>query len=358
MRSRPLAGQRVREMDWLQRIAGLVDREGAAARVVIVEATGPTPRAAGTGMLVTMTLAEGKIGRGSIEREAIAAARELIARLGSPDAAPRWPRAMLVNATGPVLGETSGGIARLAIEAYGPAEIAALSRLRRSDQADPILARRLETGSPPAFLSSAGARAQSDAGWAPALRRLAADPLLSLSLVTEPDGVPAIVERVSPHLPPFHVYGTGLVARALVRQLAGLPFDTAWIDAEPAHFPDAVPAGVRLITHADISEFARRSPAGAFHAVMTASHDLDLAVCLALLEADAFTYLGVIGSRLKHERLMARLADEGVPRDRLARLVCPIGLPDIRSKHPAVIAVSIAAQALIALQARHAVTKR
>jgi xanthine dehydrogenase accessory factor len=66
----------------------------------------------------------------------------------------------------------------------------------------------------------------------------------------------------------------------------------------------------------------------------------------------------VIGSRVKRERLLARLALEGMPAEQLAKVVCPIGLPEIRSKQPAVIAVSIAAQALIVLQADQAGTKR
>ena len=53
---------------------------------------------------------------------------------------------------------------------------------------------------------------------------------------------------------------------------------------------------------------------------------------------------------MKRKRLLARLGGEGFAPDTLQRLACPIGLPGIKSKTPAVVAVSVAAQALLALQ--------
>jgi xanthine dehydrogenase accessory factor len=38
----------------------------------------------------------------------------------------------------------------------------------------------------------------------------------------------------------------------------------------------------------------------------------------------------------------------GLSDDQIARLVCPIGLPDIRDKEPSIIATGVAAQLLIA----------
>ena len=43
----------------------------------------------------------------------------------------------------------------------------------------------------------------------------------------------------------------------------------------------------------------------------------------------------------------------GLESTMIARLVCPIGLEGIAGKEPAVIAISIAAQLLIAFEARH-----
>ena len=341
-------------MDWLQRIAELVASDGAAARVVIVEVSGPTPRAAGADMLVTMSAAAGKIGRGAIEREAIATARGLIAQVEVPGGNPRWPRAVLRFETGPVLGERSGGSVVLLVEAFGSAEIEALSRLRSRLDGEYLVARAVIAGvptvMPPLEPTTKAGRVAVEDPWREAVTRFRNDPRLTIVHVAPHGEASAVVERFAPRREPFHVYGTGLAARALVRLLADLPFDVTWVDVEPAHFPVAVPERVRAISSADPAMLARATPAGGFHAVMTASHDLDLAVCRALLEADGFAYLGVIGSRLKRQRLLARLKQDGVPEARLAQVVCPIGLGEIKSKQPPVIAVSIAAQALIVLQ--------
>jgi len=41
-----------------------------------------------------------------------------------------------------------------------------------------------------------------------------------------------------------------------------------------------------------------------------------------------------------------RLAQRGIARDRFARLTCPIGIPGIKGKEPAVIAAAVVAQLL------------
>jgi len=45
-------------------------------------------------------------------------------------------------------------------------------------------------------------------------------------------------------------------------------------------------------------------------------------------------------------RFEHRLAERGIPRQRLAEMVCPIGVPGITGKAPAVIAASVVAQLL------------
>jgi xanthine dehydrogenase accessory factor len=89
-----------------------------------------------------------------------------------------------------------------------------------------------------------------------------------------------------------------------------------------------------------------QAPPGAFYLVLTHSHDLDLAITQAVLRRGDFAYLGLIGSRTKRARFEQRLRQRGVPPDRLARLVCPIGLPGMPGKAPALVAVAVVAQLL------------
>ena len=83
---------------------------------------------------------------------------------------------------------------------------------------------------------------------------------------------------------------------------------------------------------------------------MTHSHPLDLAVCEAVLRRGDFAYLGLIGSATKRSRFTRRLRARGLDPAQVGRLVCPIGIPGIADKRPAVIAAAVAAQLLIAFE--------
>jgi xanthine dehydrogenase accessory factor len=97
-----------------------------------------------------------------------------------------------------------------------------------------------------------------------------------------------------------------------------------------------------------------KAPAGAFFLVMTHSHPLDLEICARVLQRSDVAYLGLIGSETKRARFAGRLRAIGIPPQALARLTCPIGIPGIVGKEPAVIAASVAAQLLIIAGRRQA----
>ena len=93
-------------------------------------------------------------------------------------------------------------------------------------------------------------------------------------------------------------------------------------------------------------------PPDAYCLVMTHSHELDQNLCEALLRRGDFAWLGLIGSATKQRRFMQRFKEKGLTQAQLARLTCPIGIPDIQSKQPGAIAVSVAAQLLQLREAR------
>jgi xanthine dehydrogenase accessory factor len=62
---------------------------------------------------------------------------------------------------------------------------------------------------------------------------------------------------------------------------------------------------------------------------------------------ERFGYVGLIGSATKRARFLGQMRGAGLTEVQLARLVCPIGVPGLESKDPAVIAASTAAQLLI-----------
>jgi xanthine dehydrogenase accessory factor len=91
---------------------------------------------------------------------------------------------------------------------------------------------------------------------------------------------------------------------------------------------------------ADPARVVRLAPAGADHLIMTYSHQMDLAICNALLGHD-FASAGLIGSATKWARFRGRLTALGHTPASIARIACPIG--DIRlGKHPQAIAIGVA----------------
>jgi len=78
---------------------------------------------------------------------------------------------------------------------------------------------------------------------------------------------------------------------------------------------------------------------------MTHDPPFDRAITAAALRR-GFAYVGFIGSATKRARFEKRFRELGLPRERIASLVCPIGISGIADKDPAVIAASVAAQLL------------
>ena len=85
--------------------------------------------------------------------------------------------------------------------------------------------------------------------------------------------------------------------------------------------------------------------------IMSFSHaeDLDIvARCLhRLRQQQDLPFIGLIGSRTKWSVFRRRLAERGFTEGDMDRVTCPIGVPGIPGKQPAVIAASVAAQLLM-----------
>lgn len=198
-----------------------------------------------------------------------------------------------------------------------------------------------------AMLASGEASTQLDLPLGPALDQCCGGHLvIDLQRVETAPAGPFTLTRDGPLLvdPPRRtvaVYGAGHVGQALVRALAPLPFDLAWVDARPeASWPVAGPLPCRRLALPETA--AAEAPDDAFHLVMTHSHAVDLEIVAAVL-GRPFAFLGLIGSASKKAAFLNRLHERGLD---TSRLTCPIGLPAISGKEPAVIAASVAAQLL------------
>jgi xanthine dehydrogenase accessory factor len=194
----------------------------------------------------------------------------------------------------------------------------------------------------------AGARAGEDVG-APVVRELALGPSLGQCCGGR---ATLLLEPVLPVRWNVAVFGAGHVGQALVRILSELPCAVTWIDARADQLPAHPPAGVRCVVSESPEDEIASLAAGADVVVMTHSHALDLAIVEAALRRGTHGYLGVIGSRTKRARFVQRLAARGRSEEELGTMTCPVGVPGIRGKHPAVIAVAVAAQLLERRSAR------
>ena len=91
-------------------------------------------------------------------------------------------------------------------------------------------------------------------------------------------------------------------------------------------------------------------PAGSHVLIMTHDHAEDFALCDAALRLpQPLGSIGLIGSSAKWTRFRAQLGAQGHEPDTIARITCPIGIPGVPGKEPAVIAVAVAAALLPAL---------
>ena len=108
----------------------------------------------------------------------------------------------------------------------------------------------------------------------------------------------------------------------------------------PAEVPDNVTIEATDTPEACVDE----APDNASYLVLTHSHALDLQLTEAILRRPNVGWFGLIGSKTKRAQFTSRLEVKGLSTQ---NMVCPIGLPGIIDKAPAVIAASVAAQLLM-----------
>jgi xanthine dehydrogenase accessory factor len=150
------------------------------------------------------------------------------------------------------------------------------------------------------------------------------------------------------------LFGAGHVGAAIVRALAELPCRVTWVDERDDLFPAEVPANVSVEATDTPEALVEKAPQGTIFLVMTHSHALDLRLSHAILSRPGALHgdwFGLIGSETKRRQFEHRLRERGIDDARLGAMVCPVGIPGIEGKAPAVIAASVAAQLLTVWEA-------
>ncbi|WP_207344583.1 xanthine dehydrogenase accessory protein XdhC [Arthrobacter sp. E3] len=170
-------------------------------------------------------------------------------------------------------------------------------------------------------------------------------------------GVVRVLLETIGRRPTVAVFGAGHVGRELARILSRHEIvlhladsREGMIDGVLAATLEAGPAAVHLHTLPAPETLIAELPDGAHLLILTHDHAEDLMLCDAALRREGFGSIGVIGSATKWARFRMKLTAEGHSEALLERIQCPIGVPDITGKHPAVIAIGVAADLMRVFQ--------
>ena len=306
------------------RIRETIERHGAAGMLSVIGAAGSVPRETGARIVLQPDGGfYGSIGGGRLEYEAIAAARAAL-KAGRGEAQFRdWP-------LGPNLGQCCGGLVKTLTETFDRHDLAAVRRLEQAEK----------TG---AFVTTS--RVDDDGR----IARTLAPPGAAGCEDAKPGrfAKTAFDEHFGEATTPVLLFGAGHVGRAVVLALAPLPFTVRWIDSRPDQFPQYLPQNVVTICTDAVNRELAEAPRDAFVIVMTHSHPLDFDITVAALRRRTFDFVGLIGSETKRARFASFARQMGVAESDIDRLVCPIGITEIKGKEPAVIAAALAAQLLM-----------
>lgn len=150
---------------------------------------------------------------------------------------------------------------------------------------------------------------------------------------------------------PLTLFGAGHVGLAIARIARDLPLTLHWIDSRDHPFPAGpLPPGWRQEAVDPIADAVPDLAPGSAVLVMSYSHAEDFNLVAACLkrqrERADLGFIGMIGSRTKWASFRQRLQARGFTEAELAQVVCPIGVPGVAGKQPAVIAVAVLAQIL------------
>lgn len=321
--------------DWLTAAAN-DDGTQVSVLVTVALVEGSGPREAGAKMRVSLQRQLDTIGGGHLELRAVEIAKSMLMTGVNTARLERF-------ALGPSLGQCCGGVVYLVFEPVDAGLTQVLQVLRERRQQDSWRVTALD-GEAVSALFDAEANL------------LAGTPMQAPDTFSRERGTHVAQDGggrrwlVDPCLAPrahLTLFGAGHVGAAIVRALADLPCHITWVDEREDMFPAHLPDNVRIAATDMPEEFVAMAPVGGSFLVMTHSHALDQRLTEAIMAREDGGWFGLIGSQTKRKQFEHRLQARGVAAERIAAMVCPIGMPGIHNKAPAVIAASVACQLLM-----------
>ncbi len=305
---------------WIDQIHASLDEDKGICRVVVADTKGSSPRSAGAEMFVTCDQIWQSIGGGQLEFEAISIARNQFKKAEKTGFYRHWQSFAL----GPNLGQCCGGHVTLLFEVFLPqikAELPDAEQVRQK-----------------------GCVHHKDA------TKICSAAELPVTIASQDKQTGSLFTPACRPVHALYLYGAGHVGRQVMAATALLELERCWIDTEKARFPEQTSSDIQIIPAKNMAIIARHAPQHAIHIVMSYAHHLDEEIVHAVLQQDNFYRLGLIGSRTKAQRFKKALLKRGIREEQLAKLICPIGLPDIQDKSPGHVGLAVAGQIAVWLE--------
>jgi xanthine dehydrogenase accessory factor len=327
--------------------------------VTVAATRGSVPRAPGTKMLVGPGYQFGTVGGGHLEMRALQIARALLAGASQGKTIATCIERF---ALGPSLGQCCGGAVHLVFEHCSGQLAAVLDGLQQRRRQHSWRCSAIDGDASAALFDDAAVLLAGLDFPDPAVPALTCITQGSAGLAAgagagtgtyidcDDTGRRWLIDPCPAPRSHLMLFGAGHVGSALIKALAAIDCHVTWVDQREDQFPSTLPSNVTIeITDTPQALVAQALPGSSF-LVMTHSHALDFSLIEAItLRGDA-AWFGLIGSNTKRRQFEHRLQQRGVAEAQIAALVCPIGLPGITGKEPAVIAASVCCQLLMAWQ--------
>lgn len=302
--------------DWCESIAQELESGRSVVMVTAIEVLGSAPCAPGSKLIVSSANVRGTVGGGNLEFLAIEQAR----KLASTDR----DSLLLSLPLGPILSQCCGGRVKLLFEHLRPERAAWFAQA-----------------------ASQGGHFSTIIDPESYLREYSPNDSASLQSGREAGTLVSgrWVEPVRTQRRQVVIFGGGHIGKSLAHVLTQAPCDILVVDPR-REFLEHFDPPVRVLAESSAAKIDRWWRPGSLAVIVTHNHELDYSWTRDLLVRGDFAWCGLIGSKTKRNRFLRRLRSDGLPEDRIDKLVCPIGLPGLNSKHPGMVALSTAAQLL------------
>ena len=145
----------------------------------------------------------------------------------------------------------------------------------------------------------------------------------------------------------INIFGAGHIGQALLKIVEDLDCQVTLFDSRLELLPEKTAEHIKTVHMTQPEVAVQRCLPNSYYLVMTHDHALDQQLCEAIISRADSRYCGLIGSRTKGLKFRQRLIKKGFTQKELAQLICPMGLPDLKTKIPMEIALSVMSELLL-----------